>query len=146
VASPEAKVASPDPTGALTGLETGSCLQAVGETSFAGARALDLYCGETDQLISSPAFTGNGSLTVDSPEPRTGVAWKRTHAAPAVTPTGRAKLEVCPEATRPSGVERGPAWTGRGAPTPRRRAPPGSARRALARRRQTGGGRRWKNH
>jgi hypothetical protein len=68
--------------------------------------ALAGYWGEIDQLISLPALTGNGSLVVDSPEPRTGVAWKRTHAAPALTPTGRAKLVVSPEGTRPSGVER----------------------------------------
>src|SRR4051812_9629053 len=71
-----------------------------------GASALQRYWGDIDQLISSPAFTGYGSLVVDWPEPRTGVAWKRIQEAPAVTPTGRAKLVVSPDGTRPSGVER----------------------------------------
>jgi hypothetical protein len=66
----------------------------------------DYYCGDTDQVISSPDLTGNISLTVVSPDPRTGFAWKRTHAAPAVMDVGSANVAVSPAGTRPSGTVR----------------------------------------
>jgi hypothetical protein len=69
-------------------------------------RIRDSYCGDTDQSISSPDLTGNGSLTVVSPAPRTGLAWKRTHAAPAVIEVGSANVAVSPAGTRPSGTVR----------------------------------------
>jgi hypothetical protein len=51
-------------------------------------------------------LTGNGSLTVVSPDPRTGFAWNRTQAAPAVIDTGSAKVVVSPAGAKPSGLDR----------------------------------------
>ncbi|MEA2714580.1 MAG: hypothetical protein QOK27_2541 [Gemmatimonadales bacterium] len=64
-------------------------------------RSILSYCGGTDQVISSPIVTGNGSLTTGSPDDRTGLASNRTHAAPAVTLGGRAKTAVWPPGTKP---------------------------------------------
>jgi hypothetical protein len=52
------------------------------------------YCGGTDQPISSPIRTGNGSLSTGSPDERNGLASKRTHAAPAVKLGGSANMVV----------------------------------------------------
>jgi hypothetical protein len=76
------------------------------EAGIARLTTLDSYCGDTDQLISSPDLTGNISLTCVSPDPRTGFAWKRTHAAPAVIPVCSANDPVSPAGTRPSGMVR----------------------------------------
>jgi hypothetical protein len=66
---------------------------------------LTFYCGGTDQVISSPTPTWNGSLTTDWPEERTGLASNRIHDAPAVTLGGKANTVVSPPGTKPNGLD-----------------------------------------